>query len=110
VPFEIRNQTVKDPPFPPVHGKAQLSTIIYQPSTAKNRLDPEPGRTPAPTLGAEPLIAGLIKYTNPALGQSKSLLQRAFLDWGAYAAGVRGFVVKDQTAAGHAGFSFLQLR
>ena len=50
MPFEIRNQTVKDPPFPPVHGKTQLSTIIYQPSTAKNRLDPEPGRTPAPRL------------------------------------------------------------
>jgi len=28
---EIRNQTIKDHPFAPVHGKAQLSTIIHQP-------------------------------------------------------------------------------
>ena len=35
----------------PVQSKAQPSTIIYQPPTAENWLDPEPGRTPAPRMG-----------------------------------------------------------
>src|SRR5205823_9413740 len=37
----------------------------------QDRLDPEPGRTPAICEVAEPLVAGLTGYANPAVRQSK---------------------------------------
>ena len=146
--FEIRNQTVKDPPFPPVHGRTQLSTIIYQPSTAKNRLDPEPGRTPAPRLELNRLSRDMqdTRLSVPVKPKIDRVFAKLFL--GAVAAatrfrrprrksvesfqphtltaapspvirldscslvvtGIDRSMVKDQAAAGHAGFSFLQLR
>ena len=37
----------------------------------QDRLDPEPGRTTAICEVAEPLVAGLTEYPNPACGQSR---------------------------------------
>ena len=50
----------------PVQNKAN-----HVVNSDQNRLDPEPGRTPAICEVAEPLIAELTEYTNPAFGQSR---------------------------------------
>jgi hypothetical protein len=73
VPFEIRNQTVKDPSFfSSVHGKthSQQSSINHRLRRIGSTLSQE--QLQPHTWKAGPLIAGHIKYTSLPWRQSES--------------------------------------